>query len=214
MEKNKNSILDDFQSSSYHHYTDDLENIREIESEAVKTESGRLGLAGLMGGSAAIGLLILGLLNAIIPGNLLDPLYGVLTVIGIGASVYGLISLLRKLSQKTLNIPSINVLRKMTAEQTAKPYTKTQTQNTQQTVQNQQTNFPYSTQKKEVRRSRSNRVFAGVAGGLGEYFGVSPALIRFAFIIANFATSGMFFFIYLLMALIIPKNYDDWKNKR
>ncbi|MBX7243450.1 MAG: PspC domain-containing protein [Bacteroidia bacterium] len=64
-----------------------------------------------------------------------------------------------------------------------------------------------------MRRSRSNRVFAGVAGGLGEYFGVSPALIRFAFMIATGATSGMFFFIYLLMALIIPKNYDDWRNK-
>lgn len=213
MEKNISGIVDDFQSGNIN-YTDDIERIREVDSESVKTESGKLGIAGVMGLSAAAGLILIGLLETIIPGNLLGPLYGVLTTIGIGASVYGIISLLRKLTQKTLNIPSINVLRKVASEQTAsRPYAKQQQGNQQNVQQNQQNFYPNSTQRKEMRRSRSNRVFAGVAGGLGEYFGVSPALIRFAFMIATGATSGMFFFIYLLMALIIPKNYDDWRNK-
>jgi signal transduction histidine kinase len=36
-------------------------------------------------------------------------------------------------------------------------------------------------------RSRSNRLFAGVAGGLGERLGVHPALVRIAFVLLSFA---------------------------
>jgi phage shock protein PspC (stress-responsive transcriptional regulator) len=81
----------------------------------------------------------------------------------------------------------------------------------------QQTNMSYpqtQSRKSELRRSRANRVFAGVAGGLGEYFKVSPALIRFAFIVANFATGGTVLFVYLVLALVLPKNYDEWKRKK
>lgn len=207
-EKNTSGVIDDFYSSSTN-YNDDIERIRDIDSESVKTDSGRLGLAGAMAATAALALVLIGA----IPGNLMDALHLPLIFIGFGASIYGVVKLLRKLAASTLSIPSINVLKKTMAEQqqTSRPY-KQQT-STNQTTQKSQEHYPYSVQRKELRRSRSNRVVAGIAGGLGEFFGVSPALIRFAFIIATFATSGMFFFMYLLMALIIPKNYDDWKNK-
>jgi phage shock protein C len=38
-----------------------------------------------------------------------------------------------------------------------------------------------------VRRSRSQRVIAGVCGGVGRYLGVDPVLLRIAFIILALA---------------------------
>ena len=41
-----------------------------------------------------------------------------------------------------------------------------------------------TTQRQALRRSRSNRVVAGVCGGLAEFFGVSTFWFRLAFLIA------------------------------
>jgi phage shock protein C len=38
--------------------------------------------------------------------------------------------------------------------------------------------------KRQLRRSRSNRWVAGVAGGLGEFFGIGAVWFRLAFLIA------------------------------
>jgi phage shock protein C len=38
-----------------------------------------------------------------------------------------------------------------------------------------------------VRRSRSERVVAGVCGGIGRYLGVDPVLLRIAFVILALA---------------------------
>src|SRR4029453_18172594 len=40
-----------------------------------------------------------------------------------------------------------------------------------------------------VRRSRSDRVIAGVCGGLGRYLGIDPVLLRVAFIILALANA-------------------------
>jgi phage shock protein PspC (stress-responsive transcriptional regulator) len=52
-----------------------------------------------------------------------------------------------------------------------------------------------------------------VAGGLAEYLGVSSALIRFAIIFSLFATSGMSLFVYLLLSIVIPSNYDTYYER-
>ena len=39
-------------------------------------------------------------------------------------------------------------------------------------------------ERKVLRRSRSNRVLAGVCGGLSEFFGISAFWFRLAFLIA------------------------------
>lgn len=58
---------------------------------------------------------------------------------------------------------------------------------------------------RQLRRSRSNRMIAGVCGGLGEFFGVNPFWFRLAFIVA--LTPGGIPGIagYLLFWLILPK---------
>jgi phage shock protein PspC (stress-responsive transcriptional regulator) len=55
-----------------------------------------------------------------------------------------------------------------------------------------------------LRRSRRNRVLAGVAGGLGEFFGVSAFWFRLAFLIALIPGGVPGILVYLLMWLIIP----------
>ena len=56
---------------------------------------------------------------------------------------------------------------------------------------------------KKLYRSRTERWFAGVCGGLGNYFGVDPTLVRVIFVILSL-TFGSGFLIYLVLWLIIP----------
>lgn len=54
-------------------------------------------------------------------------------------------------------------------------------------------------------RSRDDRWVAGVLGGLGEYFGVSPVVLRLAFIALAIAGWGALVFAYIVMAVVMPQ---------
>lgn len=57
----------------------------------------------------------------------------------------------------------------------------------------------------QLRRSRSNRVLAGVCGGLAEFFGISVFWFRLAFFIA-FIPGGIPGLVpYLVLWIVIPK---------
>ena len=53
-----------------------------------------------------------------------------------------------------------------------------------------------------MKRSRTNRVIAGVCGGIGKYTGINPWLFRILFIIL-----GGGFWIYLLMWVFIEEEF-------
>ena len=55
-----------------------------------------------------------------------------------------------------------------------------------------------------VRRSRSERVIAGVCGGVGRYLGVDPVLLRIAFIILALA-NGLGVIAYVVCWVAIPE---------
>jgi len=55
-----------------------------------------------------------------------------------------------------------------------------------------------------VRRSRSDRVIAGVCGGVGRYLGVDPVLLRIAFIILALA-NGLGLIAYVVAWVAIPE---------
>ncbi len=56
---------------------------------------------------------------------------------------------------------------------------------------------------RKLYRSQSNRILAGVCGGLGEYFNVDVTLIRVLFVVlAVFGGAGLI--IYLAMWIIVP----------
>ena len=62
-----------------------------------------------------------------------------------------------------------------------------------------------SEQKKALRRSRSDRVVAGVCGGLAEFFGISAFWFRLAFLIALIPGGVPGLLPYILFWIIIPK---------
>ncbi len=59
---------------------------------------------------------------------------------------------------------------------------------------------------KHLYRSRENRVFAGVCGGLGEYMGVDPVVLRVIWTLIVIFT-GIFpgVLVYILAIFIIPQ---------
>lgn len=59
-------------------------------------------------------------------------------------------------------------------------------------------------QNKKLYRSETHVIIGGVAGGLGEYFEVDPALIRVIFIVLVLA-GGSGVFLYLVLWLVLPK---------
>lgn len=61
-----------------------------------------------------------------------------------------------------------------------------------------------SNSSKSLRRSRNNRVIAGVCGGLANFFGISTFWFRLAFLIALIPGGIPGIGLYLLMWLIIP----------
>ncbi|HBX69854.1 MAG TPA: hypothetical protein DEH25_10885 [Chloroflexi bacterium] len=60
-------------------------------------------------------------------------------------------------------------------------------------------------QKRALRRSRSDRVVAGVCGGLAEFFGINAFWFRLAFLIALIPGGIPGLLPYILLWLIIPK---------
>ena len=55
-----------------------------------------------------------------------------------------------------------------------------------------------------LRRARSNRIIAGVCGGLGEFFGLSPFWFRLGFLIALLPGGVPGILLYILAWVIIP----------
>lgn len=56
-----------------------------------------------------------------------------------------------------------------------------------------------------VYRSRRNRMIAGVAGGLAEYFNVDPLLVRLIFVFIGLASFGSALLLYIILALVMPE---------
>jgi phage shock protein PspC (stress-responsive transcriptional regulator) len=61
-----------------------------------------------------------------------------------------------------------------------------------------------STQKQPLRRSKSNRVIAGVCGGLSEFFGISSFWFRLAFLLALIPGGVPGILVYIIMWMIVP----------
>src|SRR6187200_1004718 len=62
-------------------------------------------------------------------------------------------------------------------------------------------------------RSTGDRVIAGVAGGLGRYFGVDPVIFRIGFALSLFF-GGLGGLAYLLLAVFVPTDGDPDRAQR
>jgi phage shock protein PspC (stress-responsive transcriptional regulator) len=93
----------------------------------------------------------------------------------------------------------------------AKPEKKTDekaAEKIEETIQKPQKEFrdekrTFYTMEERLTKSKADRKLLGVCGGLGEYFGIDPTLIRLAFV-ALTLFDGIGLVIYIVMAIIIP----------
>lgn len=58
---------------------------------------------------------------------------------------------------------------------------------------------------KRLYRSNTNRILAGVCGGIGEYFGIDPTIVRLLWVLFCLA-GGSGVLGYLIALIIIPEN--------
>lgn len=56
----------------------------------------------------------------------------------------------------------------------------------------------------KLRKSRTDKMLAGVCGGIGEYLGWDSTIIRIIFLILVFSSFGTMVLIYFILALIMP----------
>lgn len=61
-----------------------------------------------------------------------------------------------------------------------------------------------TTAKQPLRRSKSNRMIAGVCGGLAEFFGISSFWFRLAFLVALIPGGVPGLLVYFIMWAVVP----------
>ena len=60
--------------------------------------------------------------------------------------------------------------------------------------------------KKKLYRSKSNKIIAGIIGGLGEYFDIDPSVLRLLWLVVLVFTGFIpGIIVYLAGMLIVPK---------
>ncbi len=57
---------------------------------------------------------------------------------------------------------------------------------------------------KKLYRSRTNKIFAGVCGGIGEFFDVDPTLIRLLWVLITIFSMGLGIILYVVAWIITP----------
>ena len=63
---------------------------------------------------------------------------------------------------------------------------------------------------KKLTRSRSSRMLAGVCGGLSDYFGLDPSLVRIAYALLTLFTAFAGSIVYIVLWVIIPEEKNQY----
>jgi phage shock protein C len=58
---------------------------------------------------------------------------------------------------------------------------------------------------KQLTRSRSNRMLAGVCAGFAEYLNLDPTVVRLLFVLGFFLAGPGIVLAYLIMAIVTPE---------
>ena len=62
---------------------------------------------------------------------------------------------------------------------------------------------------KRLHKSTTDSMLFGVAGGMAEYFGADPTLVRIIWVLAALASAGLALIAYVILAIIMPKQESD-----
>lgn len=58
-------------------------------------------------------------------------------------------------------------------------------------------------------RSNTNRMISGVCGGVAEFFGVDPTIVRLIWVLVALTSFGLGFIAYIIAVILIPENGYD-----
>ena len=64
-------------------------------------------------------------------------------------------------------------------------------------------------QPNRLYKSTTDSMLFGVAGGMAEYFGADPTLVRVAWVLVALASAGLGLLAYVILAIIIPRQTFD-----
>lgn len=57
-----------------------------------------------------------------------------------------------------------------------------------------------------LKRSKKNKMIAGVCGGLAERFDIDPTMARILYVVASLLTATVGFWLYLILWFVIPED--------
>lgn len=60
-------------------------------------------------------------------------------------------------------------------------------------------------ESKKLYRSRTNRMLCGVCGGLGEFFGIDPTVVRLLVAVLMISSFPISMLLYFVAAFIVPE---------
>ncbi|WP_430535024.1 PspC domain-containing protein [Listeria rocourtiae] len=63
---------------------------------------------------------------------------------------------------------------------------------------------------KKLTKSSSQKMLAGVCGGIAEYFGWDVTWVRIAYVLLSFLSFGTGILIYIILAILMPAN-SSWE---
>lgn len=64
--------------------------------------------------------------------------------------------------------------------------------------------------KRQVYRSRTDKMMAGVCGGLAEYFSFDATIVRLAYVLLSLASVGLGILVYIVMVFVFPEKPEDY----
>jgi len=59
---------------------------------------------------------------------------------------------------------------------------------------------------RHLERSTSDKMIAGVAGGLGEHFDIDPVIFRVGFVVGTIMSAGLGLLAYGLLWVVVPRD--------
>ena len=63
------------------------------------------------------------------------------------------------------------------------------------------------TNMKKLHKSKTQKMIAGVCGGVAEYFNIDPTVVRLGFVVLSLAAGGGLL-LYILAAIIMPQDEE------
>ena len=164
----------------------DTEVVREQEQK-LKRNSLLFKIAGVF--TLVAGGALFAFTTGLLPG-FAEGIFGAALGIGISAAFFGGFSILKNVFRKgSLKFPQLKLMRKSTeslASSAYRPFAET------------------TWASKKLSKSDSNKVFFGVCSGLAQYAGVSPGLMRAAFVLGFFFSGGAIILPYIALSIILP----------